>query len=197
MPIDTSIKLILAEYKRLSAENNRFRKEYQKAESELKVASAIYDEVVFRDRYYVRFIYTSALLNLFSNNLLDAEHLLLKAETLSRNNYDKATVLYYKSILDLLQNNDIKATELSERAAQIFSKIYSCIEQVEALIINAISKRSNQTIEIQPEHFDWYQYVFNLYTNHLIKTINGNQNIGEWRLDTDSTKKHLFIYYKK
>ena len=50
LPIATSIKLFLAEYKRLSAENYLFGKEYQKAESELKVAAAIYDEVVFRDR---------------------------------------------------------------------------------------------------------------------------------------------------
>lgn len=52
-----------------------------------------------RDRYYVRFLYSSALCSICKGEIAHVLDLLSKAEPLCRNHYDKATVFYYEAII--------------------------------------------------------------------------------------------------
>lgn len=94
----TSILLFIAEYHRLIAECLIWNLDVAHAESHLKEAEQIYQNVTSRDRYYVRFLYTSALVSIFGNNIQSGLSLCDKADELATSQYDKSQISFYRSI---------------------------------------------------------------------------------------------------
>lgn len=192
----TSVRLFLAEYKRLAAENYIWGYEYEKTKECFKYIEQTYSQIKLRDRYYVRYLYTSALYNICTGNQSEANLLLVKAWGLCRNNYDKAIVIYYQSLISLVKdfpNYDEKEIEKLHISENLFQKINSNIELTEVRILYAMLSNNEETcIVYDASNYEWFAYIFN-YFNQLISKNNGNKSIRKWRMDTDSDKKYLFI----
>jgi len=66
-----SLKLFIAEYHRLSAECLVWSGALESVDKELEMARSIYEQVQTRDRYYIRFLYTSVFRNVLAGKYED------------------------------------------------------------------------------------------------------------------------------
>lgn len=205
----TSTKLFLAEYNRLFAETCIWNEDVKKAKVLLSLSKEIYDEIVFRDRYYVRFLYTSAQLKIYENLLDEAKLLLNQAKNYSRNNYDKGTISFLMGQLDFfmfIENQNLNCLKSSYEelkfAENIFTLIEARVELLEVKIFNSVlelytNKSGKQKKEIGnfTANYVWGKYVFNFFIKKLIKTIGDERsfNLRKWRVDTNQDKTNLFI----
>ena len=106
----SSLTLFLAEYHRLTAECLIWNSQLENVNRELDIAETLYNTVTSRDRYYVRYLYTSAFRNILRGNFqsaFDDCDVLIEQATSA---YDKSQILFYKSIcaIKLHENEDLK-----------------------------------------------------------------------------------------
>lgn len=106
----SSLTLFLAEYHRLTAECLIWNSQLEDVNRELDIAEKLYNTVTSRDRYYVRYLYTSLFRNIlkgdFQNAFDDCDVLFEQATSA----YDKSQILFYKSIsaMKLHENEELK-----------------------------------------------------------------------------------------
>jgi tetratricopeptide (TPR) repeat protein len=123
-----TLKLFLAEYHRLYAESLIWASEKERAEKELEFAKNMYELLNTRDRYYIRFYYTSTFCRLLSKSFdeVSQECDLIFEHTTS--NYDKSQVLFYKGIALAGLNNTPKLKKCVEAAREYAQKIGAWLE---------------------------------------------------------------------
>ncbi|MCU6770152.1 ATP-dependent transcriptional regulator [uncultured Bacteroides sp.] len=190
-----SIRLFMAEYKRLAAETYIWGYEFSKAKECLDYIENVYSQIKIRDRYYVRYLYTSALYNICISDLDLATMLLDKATMHCRNSYDMATVFYYKSII-MLANDFLcckgKIDVLINESEKLFSKINANIELTEIRILRLFVDMSAK-VEVDLNNIRWFKYVYDFFVN-LLSNVYGIKSIGKWRMDSDKCSGNLFLY---
>lgn len=192
-----SIRLFMAEYKRLAAETYIWGYEYAKAKERLDYIEDVYSQIKFRDRYYVRYLYTSALYRICTADLDMAMMFIEKALTKCRNNYDKATVLYYKSIITFVKSypSSGEMATLLEEAEKSFLKINSNIELTEVRILGMLAGVF-KNVAVDLNNISWFTYVYDYFVN-LLSNVYGIKSIRKWRLDTDRSTGNMFLYDKE
>ena len=192
----TGIRLFMAEYKRLAAECYIWGREYDKAEECFEYIGNVYSEIQIRDRYYVRYLYSLALYSICRHDIPHAEDLLSQAEILCRNNYDRATVLYYESIIRFVCKDSICGISPDSRigrSIELFEEINSNIELTEVRILASLMSDNNMSIiEYDPSNTAWFEYVFEFF-KHLKEFEYESKGSWKWRMDTDSEQKYLYI----
>lgn len=192
----TGIRLFMAEYKRLAAECYIWGQEYDKAYECFAYIENVYSEIQIRDRYYVRYLYSLALYFICTHNAVRAAELLGQAELLCRNNYDRATVLYYESLIKFVSDNPLDGCCPHSRIArsiELFEGINSNIELTEVRILASLMSGNNMSIiEYDPSNSAWFEYVFEFF-KHLKETKYESKGAWKWRMDTDSEQKYLYV----
>jgi hypothetical protein len=204
----TSTRLFLAEYNRLSAETFIWNSDLKNANLMLNNSSNIYDDIHYRDRYFVRYLYTSAQCKIKERNYEVALNLLNDSNSIARNNYDKATINYFYSQLYLFRyfenNEDIHLTQSVEhlnKSIYQFELIEANIELIESKVLRAIitiynySQKSNISLGNFTSNYKWANYTFKFYIEH-ISTITKNDRITyirQWRMDTNQEKTDVFL----
>lgn len=192
----TGIRLFMAEYKRLAAECYIWGREYDKAAECFAYIESVYSEIQIRDRYYVRYLYSLALYSICRHDVSRARELLGQAEMLCRNNYDRATVLYYEAIINFVSADHLAGRKICsriERSIDLFEEINSNIELTEARILASLMSGNNMSIvEFDPSNAAWFEYVFN-YFEHLKEIVYEGKGTWKWRMDTDCEQKYLYV----
>lgn len=203
-----STQLFLAEYHRLAAETCIWNNDFQKANKMLDKTLEIYKEVNTRDRYFVRFLYTSAQCRIMEHKMDDAHILLLESKKHMRNHYDQATINYFHALWYLfsaaIKNDDrmfAAASDYAGKALKLFNKIEAALEILEVNILLSILKvikgesRKKLVLGEFLGHYIWANHVFRYFVNQL-KTITKNERIshlGKWWVDSDSEKTNLLL----
>lgn len=196
----TGIQLFMAEYKRLAAECYIWGYEYDKAEECFKYIENVYTEIQMRDRYYVRFLYSSALYSICRCDIIHALDLLIHAEQLCRNSYDKAIVFYYEAIIRFVYGDSYCGRQIQNRIAkaiEIFESISSNIELTEVRILASLmSDGENCVFPYDSSNTAWFEYIFE-YFKSLFENNYETKNSWKWRMDTDSNQRYLCISTQK
>jgi len=101
------LELFIAEYHRLSAECIIWNYDLKRVDEELQFAHDIYDRIKSRDRYYIRYLYTSVFRNILAGEyeeVIEDCDILFEQATSA---YDKSQILFYRAIASLkLKKND-------------------------------------------------------------------------------------------
>lgn len=135
----TTLLLFLAEYHRLIAECLIWSGDLSQVDSELESAEKIYQQVQSRDRYYIRYLYTTEFRNLLAGRFLDVYEncdLLLQQATSS---YDKSQILFYKSIAALKLRKNDEVIEYTEKAYNYAKDIGAWLEVEEIISVNSMA----------------------------------------------------------
>lgn len=192
----TGIRLFMAEYKRLAAECYIWGREFDKARECFAYIENVYSEIQIRDRYYVRYLYSLALYSICTRDVSRAEELLSQAELLSKNNYDRATVLYYESLIKFLCADSLseqKHHSRIERSVELFEEISSNIELTEVRILASLMSGNNMSIiDFDPSNKVWFEYVFE-YFKYLKEFVYESKGAWKWRMDSDCEQKYLYV----
>lgn len=105
-----SLELFIAEYHRLSAESLIWDAQAERVNAELKAADVIYQEILSRDRYYIRYLYTSTFRDILVGKYKEAYDNcdLLFEQAMSA--YDKSQIMFYRGIasMQLGYSDDVK-----------------------------------------------------------------------------------------
>lgn len=194
----TSIQLFMAEYKRLAAECYIWGGEYDKAKECFCYIEDVYNKIPLRDRYFVRYLYSSALYSICVGDTLRALEMLKEAEPLCRNGYDKAIIFYYEAIILFIYGDSFG--EIKNRinmAKELFISINSKIEMTEVCMLEAMMSRREITyVSYDSSNEMWFLYVFNFFKKLFIKN-DETKSSWKWRLDTDREKRNICISTSK
>ena len=136
------ITLFLAEYYRLAAECLLWMPDIAGARNYLEKAGSIYHEVVTRDRYYVRFLYTSAMASLFAGRADEGLSLCEKAEESASSRYDKAQILFCRALALLQNGRRDEAADCAARALETARSIGALMETEEISLLLGIAEGS-------------------------------------------------------
>ena len=112
------------------------------------MAEEIYNQISTRDRYYIRFLYTSAFSHLLTGDYkstYDECCILLKQAT---SKYDKSQILFYQSIAALKLKESKEAISCSKKAYNLAISIEAWLESEE---IAAVASLAGNT-EIKHQH---------------------------------------------
>lgn len=157
-----STRLFIAEYHRLAAESLIWGKYSFEAKEHLQQASKIYDDVQTRDRYYIRFLYTSLFLKLLDKEYLsvfeNSDYILIQAKS----NYDKSQILFYKAIAMYKLGRIDDIYSVIESGYKYALKIGAWLEMEEFVILSKIVNSQKML-----EHSQYYEN-----NNTLIEWIN-------------------------
>jgi hypothetical protein len=119
-----------------------------------------------------------------------------QAELLCRNNYDRATVLYYESLIKFVSDNPLDGCCPHSRIArsiELFEGINSNIELTEVRILASLMSGNNMSIiEYDSSNSAWFEYVFEFF-KYLKETKYESKGAWKWRMDTDSEQKYLYV----
>jgi len=178
-----SNQLFLAEYYRLYAEALLWNFEVDEAQLYLDKSNEIYSSMEIRDRYYVRWLYTSSFLQILKGNYKYCIDNYSSTFKLTKNQYDKAQIefLYSLSLLiDLMKTKkgdvaDILNTNIN-LAITRYNDIKAFIEKEEAQIILDLFNdyQNNNSIGFIKRTFDnrfitdWSNYVLKFIEKILI-----------------------------
>ena len=135
-----SLNLYLAEFHRLTAECLIWNFQLEEVDKELNIAESIYNSVTSRDRYYIRFLYTSAFRDILSGDFLGAGEmcdLLLDQATSA---YDKSQILFYKAITALSSQDTHGFIQSIKKAHRYANSIGAWLELEEIMALAQYSK---------------------------------------------------------
>lgn len=134
-----SLSLYLAEYHRLTAECLIWNFQLDAANRELSAAETIYSTIPSRDRYYIRFLYTSAFRNILRGDFQrvqeDCELLLSQATS----TYDKSQIHFYIAISSYKLHDEVALKEHLVNAYKCANLIGAWLEQEEILALSSFS----------------------------------------------------------
>lgn len=168
----TSLKLYIAEFHRLTAECLIWDFQIDEVNNELAKAEVIYNAVTSRDRYYVRYLYTSAFRDILRGNFdaaIESCDILMDQATSA---YDKSQILFYKAFAALKQHDNISFSKSIMEAYKYAKSIEAWLEMEEIVSLKEYSGLfvdgvehcdiyySNKTIK------NWIKHV-----NHFIETV--------------------------
>lgn len=159
-----SIGLFIAEYHRLIAECLIWDLNVVDAEMHLAEAEKIYRKFAHRDRYYVRFIYTSALVKIFAGDADTGLYLCKEAAESATSQYDKSQILFYKGIALLMKNEKQAARECAIEGMNNAKKIGAWLEFEEIALVKNLAEE-NVTIQHTEHYYDndyihkWSEYA--------------------------------------
>ena len=162
----SSLTLFLAEYHRLTAECLIWNSQLENVNRELDIAETLYNTVTSRDRYYVRYLYTSAFRNILRGNFqsaFDDCDVLIEQATSA---YDKSQILFYKSIcaFKLQENEDLKKSIID--AYKYASSIGAWLELEEIVALaNYVGCQNDGLIHCK-------EYQTNMYIRKWIEHVN-------------------------
>ena len=129
------LELFLAEYHRLCAECLIWKGDLSRVDIELSIAKKIYDRVQTRDRYYIRFLYTSVFSNVLTGKyeeVLEDCELLMQHATSS---YDKSQILFYRSMAALKLNQVDECVKYVSEAYRYAKSIGAWLEMEEVVAV--------------------------------------------------------------
>ena len=164
----TAKLLFLAEEYRVYAYSCIWEENYQKSEELLNKCDEIYKKnKSSTDRYFLRYQYTSCLLNIMK---LEYEGVEVKLSSLLKNikgKYDNGTINMYLGLLFLLKNSESTLKNINE-AKKIFKQIKAYLELNEAQMIEEAYYKLNNINEAVDYNFRneyakiWIDYAINI-----------------------------------
>jgi tetratricopeptide (TPR) repeat protein len=213
-----SYRLFMAEYYRLAAETYQYGNKITEAGNYLSDAHDIYSEISAKDRYYVRWLYTSAFQEILIENHAEANSLIERSKKITQNSYDRSRIYYLSSLNLLLQILRCKESISSlakcklkvEESIHLATDINSRVELAESKILKEIIKfHLRESHKIKDHHIFigkyndiivWLQYHLQYILNLLKGEVShGNEAIhtGKWWMDTNKEKTYLHISFRK
>ena len=168
-----TIELFLAEYHRLIAECVIWNMDIDSAERNLAYAESTYKKIAFRDRYYVRSIYTSALVEAVKGDSDKCLKLCKSALELATSKYDKSQIYFYMGIA-YLQKGDVESCQnCAARGVEMSNQIGAWLEEEEISLLESIAV-CNDTANHTPRYFD-NEYIqrWSDYAYQFLKGITG------------------------
>ena len=154
-----SIELFIAEYHRLIAECVIWNLDVDEAKDHLAKAETIYCKNVFRDRYYVRFIYTSALVSIFNGCPDNGLALCREALDIATSSYDQSQIMFYMAIAYLKKKENLAAQECAVSGMEKAKRIGAWLEFQELSLVNHLAEEKDEV-----------QNTAQYYTNEYIRT---------------------------
>lgn len=143
-----SLELFVAEYHRLSAECLIWNYDLDQVDEHLAQAEQIYARVQSRDRYFVRYLYTSEFRNVLAGEFEEAFEscdLLMRQATSS---YDKSQILFYRGIAALGLGRDAEC-EKCAREAYVYARDIGAWLEMEEIVALASLIRG---VDVRLEH---------------------------------------------
>lgn len=162
------IELFIAEYHRLIAECLIWNMDVAGAEHHLGEAAKIYRAVASRDRYYVRYIYTSALVRIFGGNTEEGLVLCASALEQATSKYDHSQIQFYRGIALLAQGDRNGAAECAADGLGCAQAIGAWLECEELTILRSIAREGNAVCHTERWHENSY---IRLWSEHAERTI--------------------------
>lgn len=163
-----NIELFIAEYHRLIAECLIWKFNIAEAEEHLKITRGIYAKISSRDRYYVRYIYTSAFAKIFDNNPNECIALCNQACELATSLYDWSQIMFYRGLALLKLKKCEDAVKCLRIGAQNAEQIGAWLELEEILL--ALNENGNN---VHSERFFENSYIhkWSDYAYEAIKKV--------------------------
>lgn len=160
-----SIELFIAEYHRLSAECLIWNQDLTRVDMELLESQKVYDRIQRRDRYYIRYLYTTAFRNILAGNYdetyEECELLLQQATSL----YDKSQILFYRGIA-ALKLGLIDVCNNCVKTAYAYAKsIGAWLELEEIVLLSSFASECGNELAHSEMYFSnetaqrWIKYV--------------------------------------
>lgn len=159
-----NIELFIAEYHRLIAECLIWNLNVAEAEMHLEETGKIYRKIASRDRYYVRFLYTSALVKIFGGATETGLALCEDALGIATSLYDQSQIMFYKGLALLQKGEYQKALECAVNGMDNAERIGAWLELEEIALVKSIAGRKN-TIRHTEHYYDntyiqkWSKYA--------------------------------------
>ena len=165
----TSIDLFIAEYHRLTAECLIWNQEIEAVNQELDCANEIYQQVTSRDRYYVRYLYTSVFRDILAGEYEKAIRSCQSVEKNATSQYDKSQIAFYKGIaaLKLGQKEEIK--NALKKGYKFTSQIGAWLELGEFVQLAILADVDISTWDI-PKNVQENRYINN-WRKHVVLFI--------------------------
>ncbi|MBT5491767.1 hypothetical protein HOK00_05670, partial [bacterium] len=182
-----SNQLFLAEYYRLYAEALLWNFEVDEAQVYLDKSDKIYSSMETRDRYYVRWLYTSSFVEILKGNYKYCIDNYSTIFNLTKNQYDKAQIEFLYSLSLLIDLIKTKKDDVSDTlnkninsAINRNNSIKAFIEKEEAQIILDLfnNYKNNSSVEfIQRSHDNKFIENWSNYVLKFIKRILTNEKL--------------------
>ena len=182
-----SNQLFLAEYYRLYAEALLWNFEVDEAQVYLDKSDKIYSSMETRDRYYVRWLYTSSFVEILKGNYKYCIDNYSTIFNLTKNQYDKAQIEFLYSLSLLIDLIKTKKDDVSDTlnkninsAINRNNSIKAFIEKEEAQIILDLfnNYKNNSSVEfIQRSHDNKFIENWANYVLKFIKRILTNEKL--------------------
>lgn len=168
-----SIELFIAEYHRLIAECLIWNMDVSEAEKHLEEAEKIYHKIASRDRYYVRFIYTSALVKLFDGDAEKCISLCENALEIAASLYDQSQIMFYKGLALLKKGEDKEAYECAVSGIDKAERIGAWLEMEEIALVKSLAE--NKNVISHTEYYNNNEYIqkWSQYALETIKKVIG------------------------
>lgn len=166
-----NIELFIAEYHRLIAECLIWNMDVLGAEKHLEETKEIYSKIVSRDRYYVRFIYTSAVVKIFGGDVEKGIWLCENALEIATSLYDQSQILFYKGIAFLKKGEDRQAYECAVNGMNKAERIGAWLEMEEIALVKSLAEKDS--IIHHTEHYNSNEYIqkWSLYAQKIIEKV--------------------------
>lgn len=142
--LQITIKLFIAEYHRLIAECMIWNLEVKESQKHLDEAHLIYTTLASRDRYYVRYIYTSALVKIFGGDAVEGMALCDEALEKATSLYDKSQINFYKALASLKMKKNEEAFNYASDGIKNAEQIGAWLELEELFLVKSIADNSSE-----------------------------------------------------
>ena len=136
-----NIRLFIAEYHRLIAECVIWSMDVEEAQRHLEQTVGIYNTIASRDRYYVRFLYTSALVQIFAGSQEEGLALCDQALSIATSSYDKSQIMFYRAIALLKTGRDDEARACAYEGVKKARAIGAWLELEELSLVQGLSEK--------------------------------------------------------
>ena len=173
----TAKLLFLAEEYRVYAYSCIWEEDFNKAEALLNECDEIYkNNKSSTDRYFLRYQYSSCLLNIMKDEEEGIEIKLLSLLKNIKGKYDNGTINMYLGLLSLLKNSSDTIKYIND-SKKIFKQIKAYLELNEAQMIEDIYNKVNNIEAEMPYNFRndyariWIEYATRII-NKLVKANN-------------------------
>lgn len=152
------LRLFIAEYHRLYAEAVIWQGDVKSAKEHLIEAEKLYLVNKVRDRYYVRYLYTSILVDIIGKRSIDNQRF-NEVHLLASSKYDKSQILFYEGLFFYLCGDIVRSKEILRKALLYAKEISALLEIGE---ISTLLNLCGESIELiyQNDHIqNWCVYT--------------------------------------
>lgn len=167
------IELFIAEYHRLIAECLIWNMDVAGAEHHLGEAEKIYQTIASRDRYYVRYIYTSALVRIFGGKTEEGLSLCASALEQATSKYDRSQIQFYRGIALLSQGDQAGAAECAADGLGCAQAIGAWLECEELTILLSMAREGSTVCHTERWHENPYIRRWSEHAERTIREVVG------------------------